>query len=126
MGITPDWSSNKGEIVSDAAFGIANFFLAVVGILLFWAVRDPHVRRAWAALLFVGAAFVSLFLPLPLMNFWPYLFTGDAAVGLHLAPFVMLTFAVPALVVFCVSLIFARWHRGVAASQPSRLGPVVW
>ena len=105
-----------------ASCGIANFVLAAVGLALFWAVRDLRLHWAWAALLFLAAAMVSLFVPNLLMHvsqlFWS-IFTGDSAFTFLIAPLLMAMFAGPAVLVFAISLVFARWHSHVAPSEPS-------
>ena len=106
------WS--RDWYVCIASYGLANFILAVVGVSIFWAVRDSRLRRASAALLFLGVAVGSVFVPGALMigskPFLPYIFSGDGGWLIMLSPFGMALFAAVALVVFCISLVFVRWH----------------
>jgi hypothetical protein len=117
----PSGTILKEEIVTKASFSIPIFTLTAVGVALFWAVRDSRLYWAWAALLFLAAAIVSLFVPGPLMTastvFWPSNFHGDSGFAVLLAPLGMALFAVPAVIAFAVSLIFACWHSHAAPAS---------
>jgi hypothetical protein len=102
------------EIVTCASYSIAIFTLTVVGLAFLWAVRDLRLHWASAALLFLAAAIVSLFVPGLLMTasrvFWPYIFRGDSGFAVLFAPLGMALFAVPAVIAFAINLVFARRH----------------
>jgi hypothetical protein len=119
---TPPASMLTEQIVACASFSIAIFTLTAVGLAFFWAVRDSRLHWSSAALLFLAVAIVSLFVPCLLMTasraFWPYNFRGDSGFAVSLAPFGMAMFAVPAVIAFAVSFIFARWRSHVEPSQP--------
>ena len=108
-------SKYQDEVPMCVCFGIADFCLAIVGTWIFWAVRDERLRPVQALPLFVAAAIVALFVPLPLMrcsrSFWPDAFTGGNTDVLFLGFLIMVPHAVVGLVVFCLSLGFDRFSR---------------
>ena len=121
----PPYGTHLREgFVTGASGSVAIFTLTAVGLALFWAVRDMCLHRAWAALLFLAAASVSLFVPSLLMHasrlFWPDNFHGDSGWILLMMPLCMTVFAVPAVIAFAISLVFARWHSRIALSRNPR------
>jgi len=129
----PPYGTHLREgFVTGASGSVAIFTLTAVGLALFWAVRDMRLHRAWAALLFLAAASVSLFVPSLLMHasrlFWPDNFHGDSGWILLMMPLCMTVFAVPAVIAFAISLVFARWHSRVAPFPQSAggRGSEVW
>lgn len=74
-------------------------------------------------MLFAVAAIVSLFVPGLLLTasrgFCRFIFSGDSGFAILLAPFGMALFAVPAVIVFAISLVFAHRHSKRTPSQPS-------
>jgi hypothetical protein len=126
----PNGPALTEELVLCASVGIANFALTAVALSLFWAVRDMRLNRIWAVLLFPAAAAVSVFVPTLLIHasrlFWPHIFTGDSGFGLGILPYCMACVYAGAVVVFAISLVFARWRSHPAPSEPaagSRSGP---
>ncbi len=113
----------REQIVTCTSFSIAIFALTAVGVALLWAVRDARLRWAEAAVFFAVAAIVSLFVPGLLMTasrgFCRFIFSGDSGFAILLAPFGMALFAVPAVIVFAISLVFAHRHSKRTPSQPS-------